>query len=195
MEFLYPSKELCPADFKDELNDAIIALEKSKKCYQKLEKYKGIMYGYSPFNDLEHMNSKLATLKKLEDNYIFPTKKTNKQYPVRIFIMYFLSYFISGNTSLKDNEVVRDDFNEFFEFKDVHEVINPILSFICFDSFHIPNDSNVRKIINDELDRRHLCLTLKHDTAVSRMIGQQVLVYSKDELVDVIENYNGEKLY
>lgn len=194
MEFLHSSNELRePGEFKKDISQAIEALERSKKCYQKLEKYKDLMYGYAPFNDLEYIDSKLTMLKRLEDKYIFPAKKTNKQYPVRIFIIYILRYFISEHTRLKDNEILRIDFKDSFELKYVLAFIDVLLGFDCFEPSQTPNNVNVRKIINDELDRRHLCLSLKREAWLSSMVGQSIFCYADGQLVKIVENFQDKE--
>lgn len=146
MNFFHSSEEITPAEFKQDIKDAIKALEVTKKCYQKLEKYNDIFYGYKISKQHDFIEYHLTALKGLEKEYIFPSKKINEQYDARMFIVSILRYFLTENMLTKERE------NSVIEFK---YVLGFIMNLMNFNFFENPiTEVNVRKIINDEIDRK-----------------------------------------
>ncbi|MBL1266086.1 hypothetical protein [Candidatus Methylomicrobium oryzae] len=146
MNFFHSSEEITPAEFKQDIKDTIKALEVSKKCYQKLQKYNDIFYGYKISKQHDFIEYHLTALKGLEEEYIFPSKKINEQYNARMFITSILRYFLTEKMLTKERE------NSVIEFKDI---LGFIMNLMNFDSFENPiTEANVRKIINDEIDRK-----------------------------------------
>ncbi len=137
MSFLYPSKKLTPAEFKQDIRAGIEALEKSKECFHKLQKYEEIFYGYKLSKQHDFIEYHLTTLKSFEEGYIFPAKKINEQYATRMFIVNLIRPLLMENRPTKD----------------VLEFIMELMSFDCFEN---PiTEVNVRKIINGEKDRKN----------------------------------------
>ncbi len=78
----------------------------------------------------------MTTLKSFEKEYIFPAKKINEQYEIRMFVVMLIRPLLMENRPTKD-------------------VFASVMELISFDCFENPiTEVNVRKIINEENDRR-----------------------------------------